>query len=131
MEVIMKLSILLALFVTSNVFAASKVFFVKPKNNEVVAKTFDVEFGIEGMAVEKAGVMKDNTGHHHIIVDGGAVKKGEVVGKDETHKHFGDGSSKTSLTLAPGKHTLTLQFADGAHKSYGEEMSSTITVEVK
>lgn len=127
----MKFLMIFALFMTSNVFAASKVFFVKPKNNEVVAKTFEVEFGIEGMSVEKAGIMKENTGHHHIIIDGKAVEKGQVVAKDETHKHFGDGATKTTLTLAPGKHTLTLQFADGAHKSYGDDMSETITVEVK
>lgn len=127
----MKFGLLLALLVSSNVFAASKVYFVKPHNNEVVAKTFDVEFGIEGMTVEKSGVMKESTGHHHIIIDGKPVEKGQVIAKDDTHKHFGDGSSKTSLTLAPGKHTLTLQFADGAHKSYGPDMAATITVEVK
>jgi hypothetical protein len=112
-------------------FAASKVFFVKPHDKEVVSSTFDVEFGVEGMTVQKAGPPKEMTGHHHIIIDGTGVKKGELVPKDETHKHFGDGSSKTSLTLKPGKHTLTLQFADGTHKSYGDEMAATITVEVK
>jgi hypothetical protein len=110
---------------------ASKVHFVKPKNNEVVSETFDVQFGVDGMVVAKAGDMKEGTGHHHLIVDGKPVAKGEVVPKDETHKHFGDASTSTKVTLPPGKHTLTLQFADGAHKSYGEEYSSTITVEVK
>jgi hypothetical protein len=39
--------------------------------------------------------------------------------------------TETDVTLTPGKHTLTLQFADFAHKSYGEKWSQTIEVEVK
>lgn len=121
------------LFSLSCAFAAhpSKVHFVKPHDKEVVPTTFQVEFGVEGMTVAKAGEMKEGTGHHHLIIDGKPVAKGQVIPKDETHKHFGDAATSTSLTLKPGKHTLTLQFADGAHKSYGEEYSSTITVEVK
>jgi len=110
---------------------ASKVHFVKPKNNEVVSETFEVQFGVDGMVVAKAGEMKEGTGHHHLIVDGKPVPKGEVVPKDETHKHFGDASTSTKVTLPPGKHTLTLQFADGAHKSLGDDYATTITVEVK
>ena len=35
------------------------------------------------------------------------------------------------MKLEPGTHTLTLQFADGNHNSYGEAMSETITVTVE
>lgn len=119
-------------FISLNTFAAtSKVMFVKPKNNEVVPQTFEVHFGVEGMTVAKAGEMKEGTGHHHLILNGKPVKKGEVIPANETHKHFGDGSTSTTVTLPPGKHTLTLQFADGAHRSYGEEYATTITVDVK
>lgn len=117
----------------SSAFAAakSKVMFVSPKDGETVAQTFEVHFGVEGMTVAKAGDLKEGTGHHHLIIDGKPVKKGEVVPKDETHKHFGDGATSTKVTLSPGKHTLTLQFADGTHKSYGDEYATTITVNVK
>lgn len=126
----MKSLIAIALFITfSNVYAA--VNFVTPKDKEVVASTFPVEFNVEGMTLEKAGVMKKGTGHHHLIVDGKAIPKGQVVPKNETHIHFGDAASSTKLTLKPGKHTLTLQFADGAHISLGEEQSKTISIEVK
>ena len=54
-----------------------------------------------------------------------------MVPADATHLHFGKGQTETMLKLTPGKHTLTLQFADGAHQSYGPDLSSTITVEVK
>ncbi len=49
---------------------------------------------------------------------------------DSTHIHFGKGQTNTDLELNPGMHTLTLQFADGLHQSYGEKMSATIEIEV-
>ncbi|WP_369016004.1 DUF4399 domain-containing protein [Streptomyces kutzneri] len=37
----------------------------------------------------------------------------------------------TTLTLPPGVHRLTLQFADGMNRSYGPDMSQTISVTVR
>lgn len=119
------------LSVTSFAANSSKVHFVKPHDKEVVPQTFQVEFAVEGMSVVKAGELKANTGHHHLIIDGKSVPKGEVVPKDETHKHFGDAATTASVSLKPGMHTLTMQFADGAHKSLGEEYATTISIEVK
>ena len=80
--------------------------------------------------MKPAGALVAGTGHHHVIVDGQPVEQGEVVPKDDTHIHFGDGSTETELELAPGEHTLTLQFADGMHRSYGRALSKTITITV-
>lgn len=108
-----------------------KVFFTEPKDGATVAESFMVKFGVSGMKVLPAGQLVPGSGHHHLIVDGTPTKKGEVVGMDATHMHFGKGQTESTIKLSPGKHTLTLQFADGAHRSYGETMSSTITVTVK
>ncbi|MES2857375.1 MAG: DUF4399 domain-containing protein, partial [Bdellovibrionota bacterium] len=59
------------------------------------------------------------------------VKRGEVVPADDRHIHFGLGQTETTVKLPKGKHTLTLQFADGNHASYGEMMSQTISITVK
>jgi hypothetical protein len=117
----------------SSAFSATvpKVHFVKPLDKEVVPPTFKVEFAVDGMTVAKAGDMKTGTGHHHLIIDGKPIPKDQVVPKDETHKHFGDAATSAEITLKPGKHTLTMQFADGVHKSLGAEYSTTISVEVK
>jgi hypothetical protein len=111
--------------------AGSKVFFVSPKDGATVSTKFTVKFDVSGMKLEKAGPIKAGTGHHHLIIDGGSVPAGQVVAKDATHIHLGNAQTETELTLTPGKHSLTLQFADGAHMSYGPEMAQTITVMVK
>lgn len=125
------LALALLVFATQSFAATSKIHFVTPSDKAEVAQSFPVEFKVDDMTIEKAGVMKKGTGHHHLIVDGSPIPAGKIVPKDETHLHFGDGSAKTTLNLKPGVHTLTLQFADGAHISLGPDYSTTITVTVK
>lgn len=114
----------------------AKVFFAAPEAGEVKGPERDgkvvvpVKMGAEGIAVEAAGEQKEGSGHHHILIGHEPLAVGMPVPKDETHLHFGKGQTETELELAPGKHSLTLQFADGLHLSYGPELSSTIEVEV-
>ena len=107
------------------------VFFSNLQDGDKVTSPFIVNMAAEGITVHPAGELLDGTGHHHIIINEGASSIGEVVPADETHIHFGGGQIETELDLAPGEHTLTLQFADGLHRSYGEALSSTIHIEVE
>ncbi|WP_374619612.1 DUF4399 domain-containing protein [Pandoraea sp.] len=111
--------------------AQPRVFFVAPTNGATVSNPVVVKFGVEGMAIKPAGDMTSNTGHHHLIIDGDSIPAGQVVPTDDTHLHFGKGQTETSVNLTPGDHTLTIQFANGAHQSYGPAMSQTIKVHVK
>lgn len=106
------------------------VFFVNLKDGDDVKSPVIIQMGVKGMQVEAAGTMNEGKGHHHLIVDGSFEEKGKMVPKDETHIHFGQGQTVDTLPLTAGKHTLTLQFANGMHESYGEEWSKTISVNV-
>ena len=83
------------------------------------------------MEVKPAGTMDSNTGHHHLLINGDSMKVGESIPFDETHLHFGKGQTETEVTLPPGTYKLTMQFANGAHQSYGPGLSKSITVTVK
>jgi hypothetical protein len=124
----LSVALLLATGVAS---AAARVYFAEPADGTTVSSPFKVRFGIDEMKLAPAGDMSASTGHHHLIVDGQAVPVNEVVASDPTHLHFGKMQTETTLTLPPGEHTLTLQFANGAHQSYGPELSQTIKVVVK
>jgi hypothetical protein len=87
--------------------------------------------GVSGMEIEPAGPVNEGKGHHHIIIDGSFVENGVTVPADATHIHFGKGQTSDTLELAPGPHTITLQFANGLHASYGEDWSKTIAVTVE
>jgi hypothetical protein len=110
--------------------AGAKVSFAGPAAGAQLASPVKVMMKVEGMTVAPAGALQPGTGHHHVIVDGDAMPAGTVIPADATHLHFGGGQTEASLDLAPGKHTLTLQFADGLHRSYGPAMSAKIEIEV-
>ncbi|XUW89268.1 DUF4399 domain-containing protein [Burkholderia sp. M6-3] len=120
-----------ALLAASGTAQAASVSFVQPTDGASVSNPVHVVFRVEGMKVVPAGTMTDGTGHHHLLVDGKPLPKGEVIPANDKSLHFGKGQTETDLTLPPGDHTLTLQFGDGAHRSYGPELSKTITVHVK
>ncbi|MES2353026.1 MAG: DUF4399 domain-containing protein [Pseudomonadota bacterium] len=119
-----------ALSFTCHAFAANQVSFLEPKDGADVTNPVKVRFGVEGMKIGPLGDLTPNTGHHHLIIGDKGVTKGESVPFDDKHLHFGKGQTETEVTLPPGEHHLTLQFANGAHQSYGPEMSKTIHVHV-
>jgi len=109
----------------------SGVSFEELKDGATVSSPFKVEMEVEGMKVHKAGDPISGTGHFHIIIDGTCVNKGEAVAKNATHLHYGKGQDEADLSLAAGAHTLSLQFADGHHISYGADWCKTIRITVK
>ena len=112
--------------------AGAKVYFKNLKNGQTVSSPFKVEMGVDGMQLDTAGAIVPGTGHHHLLIDAGdSIPAGQVVPKDAQHMHFGKAQSSTDVTLPSGKHVLTLQFADGIHRSYGSAMAATINITVK
>jgi hypothetical protein len=111
--------------------SAQTVSFAEPADGAVVSSPFKVKFAVSGMEVKPAGEMAANTGHHHLIINGASIKEGESVPFDDTHLHFGKGQTETEVKLPPGKYKLTMQFANGAHRSYGPGASKTIEVTVR
>lgn len=115
--------------------ADAKVYFIEPKDGAEVSGPVKVVMGLSGLGVAPAGVDKAKTGHHHILIDTD-VPKGEdaqnALPMDDKHKHFGGGQTETSLTLAPGKHTLQLVVGDQNHAPHDPALASEkITVTVK
>ncbi|ACB96191.1 DUF4399 domain-containing protein [Beijerinckia indica] len=111
--------------------ASPHVYFIEPVDGEHVSSPFTVKFGLEGLEIRPAGDATPNTGHHHLIVDGIALPTGTVIALNDKSLHFGKGQTETQLSLPPGHHTLTLQFGDGIHQSYGLDVSQTISIDVK
>lgn len=110
----------------------ARVFFANLTDGQEIKLPFLLQMGVEGMEVEPAGALNYGKGHHHLIIDGQALPKGSSVPFDATNIHFGKGQTEHKLdSLTAGVHTLTLQFANGAHLSYGEALSATIKVVVK
>ena len=128
--------IILLIFLLSPIMTLAKtkkVFFVKPVENEVLSSPIKIQMGLKGLKVCLANKETKNKkcGHHHILVNQKPIPKGQPIPKDENHIHFGQMQTEAEISLKPGKYTLTLQFADYAHLSFGEDFSDTINVEIK
>ncbi|MEQ8625397.1 MAG: DUF4399 domain-containing protein [Vicingaceae bacterium] len=108
----------------------AKVYFKNLKDGDVINSPVALSFGVEGMEVEPAGELNQGMGHHHIIIDGEPLPKGTVVPADSVNIHYGKGQTEVEVELPPGQHTLTMQFADGYHQSYGEQMSAQVVITV-
>lgn len=103
-----------------------------PNNGEVVGTRFKVWFGLRNFGVAPAGVRKDGTGHHHLLIDTELKNPGEPIPSDKQHLHFGKGQTETILELPPGRHTLQLVLADADHVPHDPPiMSKRITITVR
>ena len=112
----------------------AEVYIISPSNGATVHGPVTVRFGLKGMGVAPAGVKFDNTGHHHLLIDTDLsdLKLDAPLPATDKIVHFGKGQTETTLTLAPGKHTLELLFADYAHMSFDPPLhSKKITITVK
>lgn len=108
------------------------VYLIAPQDGETVKGPVTVQFGLAGWGVAPAGVAKENTGHHHLLVDAKAAPAtGAPIPKDENHMHFGGGQTETTLKLAPGKHTLQLVLGDKDHVPVEGLASQVVTINVE
>jgi hypothetical protein len=114
--------------------AGAEVYFIAPRDGAKVRGPVTVKFGLKGMGVAPAGVQFENTGHHHLLIDTDLSELNLDAPLPASGKvlHFGKGQTETALTLAPGKHTLEIVFADYLHQSFNPPLHSkkiTVTVE--
>jgi hypothetical protein len=113
--------------------AGAMAYIISPADGATVGQEVTVRFGLKGMGVAPAGVTKEHTGHHHLLID---VKELPVAGQpipaDAQHVHFGGGQTQTTLKLAPGTHTLQLELGDANHVPFEPAVvSKKITIHVK
>lgn len=108
------------------------VYFLSPLDGAVVTSPVVVAFGLKGMGVAPAGVEKEKTGHHHLLIDTDLPNLELPIPADGQHKHFGGGQTETVIELPPGKHTLQLLLGNYLHVPHDPPVCSeriTITVE--
>ncbi|CAM3643909.1 DUF4399 domain-containing protein [Polynucleobacter antarcticus] len=110
---------------------SKNVYFVAPADGATVTSPFMVKFGVTGMDLKPAGDATPNSGHHHLLINLASMPEGQSIPFNATHMHFGKAQSEAEIKLPPGKYTLTMQFGNKDHLSYGAPMSKSITVTVK
>jgi hypothetical protein len=86
------------------------------------------------MGVAPAGVDKEKTGHHHLLIDTtlSAEEMKAAIPVDAKHLHFGAGQTEAMVTLPAGPHSLQLVFANWSHIPFDPPvMSPVVKITVK
>ena len=121
-----------AVLAASAAIAEPRTYIISPADGATVSSPVEVVFGLEGFGVAPAGTVKDNTGHHHLIIDAPLPDLTKPIPANDNYRHFGGGQTQTTVELPPGKHTLQRLVGDYAHKPHATPIYSevvTITVE--
>jgi hypothetical protein len=91
------------------------VYFVDLKDGATLPPKATIHFGLRGMGVAPAGSDRQNSGHHHLLVDAELPPLNVPIPNDFNHLHFGAGQTEAEVTLTPGPHTLQLLLGDKDH----------------
>jgi uncharacterized protein DUF4399 len=111
--------------------AGAAVYFIDLKNGETLPPKAIIHFGLRGMGVAPAGSDRENSGHHHLLVDTELPPLDQPIPNDFNHLHFGAGQTEAEVSLAPGEHTLQLLLGDKGHIPHSPPvMSEPIRVRV-
>ena len=111
---------------------AAAVYFITPKNDDIVSGEVVVKFGLQNFGVSPAGLNVNGTGHHHLIIDADLPNLTQPIQADKNHVHFGKGQTEVKLKLEPGSHTLQLLLGDYRHVPHNPPIfSNKITIFVQ
>jgi hypothetical protein len=92
------------------------------------AVAVQLELSAEGMKIEPAGGVHENTGHFAVGIDAEPVPAATAVKKG--YQIYEKGETDVQAGVRPGDHTLTLQLVDARNRSYGPEWAQTIKIKV-
>ena len=104
----------------------AKAYFVDLKDGATIPPKSTIHFGLSGMGVAPAGVVKPNSGHFHLLIDAEPPDLKSPIPNDENHLHYGAGQTEATITLTPGKHTLQILLGDAAHVPHSPPVMSPV-----
>ena len=113
--------------------ANAKAYIIEPINGATLSSPVTIKFGIENMAIAKAGDNVENSGHHHLLIDLEQLPDlTKPLPANEQLIHFGGAQTETTIELAKGSHTLQLLLGNHLHIPHDKPVLSekiSITVE--
>jgi Domain of unknown function (DUF4399) len=110
----------------------AEVYFIDLKDGATVPAKLKIFFGLRNMGIAPAGSDRENSGHHHLLIDTELPPLDKPIPNDFNHLHFGNGQTEAEITLKPGQHTLQLLMGDKDHIPHTPPvMSQRIRVRVE
>jgi hypothetical protein len=108
----------------------ARVYIIWPANGQVIpGGKFWIRMGLSNAGIAPAGIEKQYTGHHHLLIDADLPPLDEEIPNDKNHLHFGLGQTEARIELPPGRHTMQLLLGDDGHVPHNPPLySAKITI---
>jgi hypothetical protein len=106
----------------------ARAYIVAPADGATLSSPVTIVFGLEGMGVAPAGTERENTGHHHLLIDTDPDTLDLDTSLPATDQivHFGGGQTQVTIDLPPGSHRLQLLLGDWNHVPHDPPVMSEI-----
>ena len=123
---------LISFLITSSVFAEARVYFINLEDGDEVESPFLIQFGLSEMGIAPAGIDRENTGHHHLLINVKDLDFSKPIPASKNHIHFGGGQTESLVELPPGDYRLQLVLGDMTHTPHTPPIvSRLINITVK
>ena len=123
---------LISFLITSSVFAEARVYFINLEDGDEVESPFLIQFGLSEMGIAPAGIDRENTGHHHLLINVKDLDFSKPIPASKNHIHFGGGQTESLVELPPGDYRLQLVLGDMTHTPHKPPVvSRQINITVK
>ena len=123
---------LISFLITSSAFAEARVYFINLEDGDEVESPFLIQFGLSEMGIAPAGIDRENTGHHHLLINVKDLDFSKPIPASKNHIHFGGGQTESLVELPPGDYSLQLVLGDMTHTPHTPPVvSKQINITVK
>ena len=123
---------LISFLITSSAFAEARVYFINLEDGDEVESPFLIQFGLSEMGIAPAGIDRENTGHHHLLINVKDLDFSKPIPASKNHIHFGGGQTESLVELPPGDYRLQLVLGDMTHTPHKPPVvSKQINITVK
>ena len=116
--------IISAFFAAFSISANPKVYFINLEDGDRIESPFLIQFGLSGMGIAPAGTDRENTGHHHLLINVNDIDLSKPIPSSSSHIHFGGGQTESLVDLMPGEYSMQLILGDMAHTPHNPPIIS-------
>jgi hypothetical protein len=103
------------LFLSSFIYSEAKVYFINLNDGDQVQSPFLIQFGLSDMGIAPAGMDRNNTGHHHLLINVNDIDLSKPIPSSSNHIHFGGGQTESLVELLPGSYSMQLVLGNMTH----------------
>ena len=125
------LLIILSVSLSLLLHAEKNVYFINLQDGDKLESPLFIQFGLSGIGIAPAGTNRQDTGHHHLLINIDDIDLSRPIPSSQNHIHFGGGQTETVIDLPTGFYTLQLLLGNMSHIPHNPPIiSKKIKIEV-